>query len=305
MIGLPTSSVSSIANPSRSSRTSSANRNSTRLRSLGSVRRHTPASNAARAALTASSTSLAEQRATCAMMRPSIGLFFSNTRPSRAETNLPSMKARPSGRNGRDDALPIATAACSQRCHDGCLPTAIELKIHGLPGKLAQPQICANERPIADRRFTREGSDRTDRQRSGRTGSRLGGRGGLGARGRLRAQSGSFSLKHHPGETVLEGALECCDEIARHAMSDADLDSEAFRSFIRTRSAAAAARLVDTGEKLAHLIDALTAVVDAVEPRIISSMAGDLSAARALAAAARRIQAGNEAEAQAYGAAQR
>lgn len=117
-------------------------------------------------------------------------------------------------------------------------------------------------------------------------------------------KAAAVSLKHHPSETVLQGALECCDEIARHAMSDADLDSEAFRSFIRTRSAAAAARLVDTGEKLAHLIDALTAVVDAVEPRIKSSMAGDLSAARALAAAARRIQAGNEAEAQAYGPAQ-
>jgi hypothetical protein len=112
------------------------------------------------------------------------------------------------------------------------------------------------------------------------------------------SKAAAVSLKHHPGETVLEGALECCAEIARHALTDADLDSEAFRSFIRTRSAAAAARLVDTGEKLAHLIDALTALFEVVEPRIISSMAGDLTAARALAAAARSIQAGNEAEAQ-------
>jgi hypothetical protein len=107
----------------------------------------------------------------------------------------------------------------------------------------------------------------------------------------------SISVKHHPDEIALQRALECCTEIARHALSDADRDAEAFKSFIRARSAAAAARLVDAGEELAHWIDALSAIIDEVETAIEPIVAGDLIAARALAVAARSIQARNEAEA--------
>ena len=58
-------------------------------------------------------TTLEEQRAIWAMMRPSIGLFFSNTRPSCAATYLPLMNARPSGRSGvasRSHSLRLRTA---------------------------------------------------------------------------------------------------------------------------------------------------------------------------------------------------
>jgi hypothetical protein len=107
----------------------------------------------------------------------------------------------------------------------------------------------------------------------------------------------AISLKHHPAEIALQRALECCTEIARHALADADRDAEAFKSFIRARNAAAAARLVDTGEELARWIDALSAVIDGVEAQIVPGVAGDIAAARALARAARSIQARNEAEA--------
>ena len=156
--------------------------------------------------------------------------------------------------------------------------------------------------PIVDLRV--KNPIRIDRQRSGRTGSRLGRRGGPGAAAACARKAAAVSLKHHPSETVLQGALECLHEIRSRRNERRRSRLRGISELHPTRSAAAAARLVDTGEKLAHLIDALTAVVDAVEPRIKSSMAGDLSAARALAAAARRIQAGNEAEAQAYGPAQ-
>jgi hypothetical protein len=108
----------------------------------------------------------------------------------------------------------------------------------------------------------------------------------------------SISLKHHPAKTALQDALACCTEIARHALAGADRDAEAFKNFIRARSAAAAARLVDAGEELAHWIDALSAVIDSVEAQIVPGVAGDIAAARALAAAARSIQARNEADAQ-------
>jgi hypothetical protein len=55
--------------------------------------------------------------------------------------------------------------------------------------------------------------------------------------------------------------------------------------------------LVETGEAMAHLIDALMTIIADVEPHVRPSMKGDLIAAKSLAAAARTIQSTNEAEA--------
>ena len=108
---------------------------------------------------------------------------------------------------------------------------------------------------------------------------------------------GAGILKHRSGEAVLQRASKSLAEIAHHALSDADLDSDAFRSFIHAKSRAAAEQLVCTGEKLAHLIRALTAVIEEVEACIEPSVAGDLLAARVLAGAAHSIQTHNESEA--------
>jgi formiminotransferase-cyclodeaminase len=120
----------------------------------------------------------------------------------------------------------------------------------------------------------------------------------LGLAAACASKAVSISLKHHPGEIGLQGALECFHEVGRRALSGADQDAEAFANFIRVRNAAAAGRLVFAGETLAHLISAFCAIIDDVEPKIHASVAGDVAAARALAGAARSIQAANEAEAQ-------
>lgn len=85
--------------------------------------------------------------------------------------------------------------------------------------------------------------------------------------------------------------------MARRALSGADRDREAFEGFMREKSAAAAAHLADSGEKLAQLAGTLTAAIEDVEPRIEPSVAGDLAAARVLAGAAGSIPARNAAEA--------
>jgi hypothetical protein len=120
----------------------------------------------------------------------------------------------------------------------------------------------------------------------------------LGLAAACASKAASISLKHHPGEIGLQGALECFREIGRRALSGADQDAEAFADFIRVRNVAAADRLVCTGETLAHLISAFCAIIDDMEPRIQASVAGDVAATRALAGAARSIQVSNEAEAQ-------
>ncbi len=107
----------------------------------------------------------------------------------------------------------------------------------------------------------------------------------------------SVSLKHRPGELPLQEARERFAEMARRALSGADRDSEAFEALVHERSAAAAARLLDSGEQLAQLAGMLAAAIDDIEPRIEPSVAGDLAAARALAGAAGSIQARNAAEA--------
>jgi hypothetical protein len=107
----------------------------------------------------------------------------------------------------------------------------------------------------------------------------------------------SISLKHSPHDPRLAMALAGLEKVRSFALQDADADSQAFADFIRHKSASGATELVETGEAMAHLIDALLTIIGDVEPHVSSSMKGDLIAAKALAAAARTIQSTNEAEA--------
>ena len=107
----------------------------------------------------------------------------------------------------------------------------------------------------------------------------------------------SVTLKHRPDEARLLSAEAAFQAIARDALTEADRDSAAFGAFVHEGSAATADRLVREGERFAQLIAALTAAIDEVADSIQCNMAGDIVAARALAAAARRIQQRNEGEA--------
>jgi hypothetical protein len=107
----------------------------------------------------------------------------------------------------------------------------------------------------------------------------------------------SVSLKHRPDELELRSALASLAQIARLALTDADRDSEAFEAFIRQRNSGSVARLVCEGEAVAQLIAALATTIDEVEAKIRPNATGDLVAAKALIAAARRIQTRNEVEA--------
>jgi Formiminotransferase-cyclodeaminase len=111
------------------------------------------------------------------------------------------------------------------------------------------------------------------------------------------AKAVSVSLKHAPEDTNLSLALTRFEKLSGCALQGADTDSEAFADFVRHRSAAGARGLVETGEAMARLIDALFLMIEEVEPHVRPSTTGDLIAARALATAARTIQSVNEAEA--------
>jgi len=107
----------------------------------------------------------------------------------------------------------------------------------------------------------------------------------------------SVSLKHRPDELRLRSSVDHFRQIARFALTDADRDAEAFAAFIRSRSSSSVARLVCEGERVAQLIAALSSGIDEIEALISANMSGDVVAARALLAAARRIQENDEREA--------
>jgi hypothetical protein len=65
----------------------------------------------------------------------------------------------------------------------------------------------------------------------------------------------SVTLKHRPDDLELRSALASFTKISRVALIDADLDSGAFKEFVRARNPAAVERLVSEGENMAHLID--------------------------------------------------
>jgi hypothetical protein len=111
------------------------------------------------------------------------------------------------------------------------------------------------------------------------------------------SKAASITLKHAPHDARLAPALSGLDKILGFALQGADADSRAFADFLAHKNPTGAAELIKTGEAMAHLIDALMAIIGDLESHVRSSMTGDLIAARSLAAAARIIQSTNEAEA--------
>jgi hypothetical protein len=111
------------------------------------------------------------------------------------------------------------------------------------------------------------------------------------------AKAVSISWKHSPDDDRLGSALSSLEKIRDFALQGADADSRAFADFVKNQNASNAAELIETGEAMSHLIDALMAIIDRVEGGVKSRMGGDLVAAKSLAAAARTIQSTNEAEA--------
>ena len=106
-----------------------------------------------------------------------------------------------------------------------------------------------------------------------------------------------ISLGHSPENPELKSALETLQRIADSAMTEADRDSRAFEAFVHDRDLSSVERLVCEGEEFGRLIAAFMVAVEGVESRIRPNMVGDVIAAKALAAAAKRIQRRNESEA--------
>jgi len=105
----------------------------------------------------------------------------------------------------------------------------------------------------------------------------------------------SISLKH-ADDAQLHVALSRFHELSRYALQEADDDAEAFASWVRDRDASRTYELIESEEKMACLVDALLVTISEVEPFIRPNMAGDLTAAKSLACAAKTIQMTNEAE---------
>jgi len=107
----------------------------------------------------------------------------------------------------------------------------------------------------------------------------------------------SMSLKH-TADPHLGTAAACLEELVSEALAAADADVGAFLEWMRDKSADAREQLIESEERLARLIEGLSATVRDVERYVQPNMLGDLAAARALAQAAKTIQRTNEQEAQ-------
>jgi Formiminotransferase-cyclodeaminase len=106
----------------------------------------------------------------------------------------------------------------------------------------------------------------------------------------------SISLRHSD-DGHLHLALERFQRLSRCALAEADDDAEVFAAWVRDRGAAATDELIESEEKMAHLVNALLITIREVEPFIRPNVLGDLIAARSLASAAKTIQTTNEAQA--------
>lgn len=111
------------------------------------------------------------------------------------------------------------------------------------------------------------------------------------------AKATAISIKHQAQHAGLQRSQETLESVAGFALAGADRDAEAFAAFIKQHTLGTVAQLIREGDRIAHLIDVVAAVVAEVAPHIQPNMAGDLVAARALLDAARKIQATNSTEA--------
>ena len=106
-----------------------------------------------------------------------------------------------------------------------------------------------------------------------------------------------ISLAHHPDHALLQSAKVALNSTAGFALMGADRDAESFAAFVKQHTPGSIDQVIREGDRIGHLIDILSAVIEKVAPHVASNMTGDLIAARALTQAARRIQLTNAAEA--------
>jgi hypothetical protein len=111
------------------------------------------------------------------------------------------------------------------------------------------------------------------------------------------AKAVAISFVHQPDHAILRHSGLVLEAIGRFALAGADRDAETFAAFIKEHTPGAIAQVIREGDRIGHLIDVLAGVIERVAPHIESNMAGDLTAARALADAARQIQTANATEA--------
>jgi formiminotetrahydrofolate cyclodeaminase len=111
------------------------------------------------------------------------------------------------------------------------------------------------------------------------------------------AKAVAISLSHQPDQAILRRSQAVLETMARFALAGADRDAETFAVFIKEHSSQAIAQVIREGDRIGHLITVLTDVIEKIAPHIAANMTGDLIAARALADAARKIQATNSSEA--------
>ena len=130
----------------------------------------------------------------------------------------------------------------------------------------------------------------------GRAGSGAAGAIALALAAACAAKAAAITLKHTPGNAQL---LQARADLLAHidaAIEGSNKDSERFLLFLRYRTALAADRVIAADQKLLELVDELSSILEAIDPHVRQSVAGDLVAARALSVAARAIQVENIAE---------
>ena len=111
------------------------------------------------------------------------------------------------------------------------------------------------------------------------------------------AKAVTISLNHQPDQAILRRSQTTLETMARFALAGADRDAETFAAFIKEHTPEAIAQVIREGDRIGRLIAVLSDVIEKIAPHIAANMTGDLIAARALADAARKIQATNSSEA--------
>jgi formiminotransferase-cyclodeaminase len=99
----------------------------------------------------------------------------------------------------------------------------------------------------------------------------------------------SITAKHQPLSDALASAARSIAELQEAALHGADEDADHFRQYLQHRSAATAEELRDTDRCLLALCEVLKDLVERICADIHPVVAGDISAARALIAAASAI----------------
>ena len=99
----------------------------------------------------------------------------------------------------------------------------------------------------------------------------------------------AITAKHRPLPDALAEAARSIAQLRETALQGADEDADHFEKFLRHRSAATADELRQTDCSLLGLCQSLTDLIDRICADIHPVVAGDISAARALVAAAAAI----------------